>query len=843
MKYLLLTLLATCSVYAQITDNFTDGDLSQNPVWFGNISHFEIDSLNRLHLNAPSQTANSFLCFNSNLIENTTWELILKMDFNPSSSNYLDWYIIANDSLLTTSTEAYYIRIGGTDDAIVLYKRTESNNIKLIESSEGIVNINPVDIRLKVERTIGGYFSVWVDLLDDIGWVLVGNIIDLSELKALYSGINCSYTSTRSNKFYFDDFSIIGEPYIDSIAPKLSNATLIDSISILLEFNTNELLELSNQQFVIQPTLIQTKAAVQSENLVIIHFEEKLPINKEFQLSISSLSDTVGNYMNDTLVDFYQQQHQQFDIVLNELMVDPEPLVQLENVEYIELYNRASYTVNLLDWVLVIGDKEYKLDTLQIPENDYFILHNQNDSLLFEEHNSSNISFSSLNNTEGYVGLFDSTYHLIHEVYYHENWYKNPNKENGGWSLEMIDYNNYCNGKENWAACENLFGGSPGMPNSVLRENPDTTSPFLEDLMILKENEIQLNWSENIYDSTLYFFNSYAFTNGLIPQEIHHFMDKTTIHFFEDLNTNTNYQLNLEDLQDCQGNVNYITTDFVLGIWPEENQIIINELLFNPKTDGYDYVELYNKSEQFIDLSKLLIGNYDSALESIVNTETISESIYTIPPKSYVVLCEDTTWINTNYFRDHNSIYIETNQLPSFSNTDGTVAISDIAYQLLDAVTYTEEQHFPLLEDVDGVALERLNPESTQWFSAASTDNYGTPGRVNSQFIYEPKSNSVVNVEPEIFSPNNDGLKDFTSITLKLEKAAKTSIYIYNKQGIMVKLVCTNELVNASANWIWNGLDSDAYRLPIGIYILVAEMIDGDGKVAFLKEPIVISGY
>ena len=176
------------------------------------------------------------------------------------------------------------------------------------------------------------------------------------------------------------------------------------------------------------------------------------------------------------------------------------------------------------------------------------------------------------------------------------------------------------NGKENWTACENLFGGSPGMPNSVLKENPDTTSPFLEDLMILKENEIQLNWSENIYDSTLYFFNSYAFTNGLIPHDIHHFMDKTTIHFFEDLNTNTNYQLNLGDLQDCQGNVNYITTDFVLGIWPEENQIIINEILFNPKTDGYDYVELYNKSEQFIDLSKLLIGHYDSALESIVNT-------------------------------------------------------------------------------------------------------------------------------------------------------------------------------------------------------------------------------
>jgi hypothetical protein len=181
--------------------------------------------------------------------------------------------------------------------------------------------------------------------------------------------------------------------------------------------------------------------------------------------------------------------------------------------------------------------------------------------------------------------------------------------------------------------------------------------------------------------------------------------------------------------------------------------------------------------------------------------------------------------------------------MPSFPNINGTAAISDIAYQLIDAITYSEELHFPLLEEVDGVALERLNPESTQWFSAASTDNYGTPGRENSQFMYESKSISTLSVEPEIFSPDNDGKKDFTSINLKLEKAAKTSIYIYNKQGHMVNLVCENELVNSNANWIWNGLDSDAYRLPIGIYILVAEMIDGNGKVEVLKEPIIISGY
>ena len=843
MKYLLIILLSSCSAIAQITDDFSDGNFTQNPIWIGDESHFEIDTLNQLHLNAPSQTANSILCFKSSLLENTLWEISLKMDFNPSSSNYLEWYILANDSLLDASNAAYFLRIGGTEDKIILYKKEGEETIELISSSNGIINTNPVEIRLKVERKIGGIFSVWIDLENDTTWALIGNTIDLSELSAIYSGINCKYTSTRSDKFYFDDFKINGQEFIDSLSPQLMNIELINSSSILLEFNTNEILEFNNQQFEILPNLISPNNFTQTENLVQLNFENSLPVNEVFQLKISTISDSVGNYMNDTIIDLYLQKHQQFDLIINELMVDPEPIVQLENVEYIELYNRANYTINILDWVLIIDNKEYKLDTLQIESNDYLILHNEDDSLFFEDHNSYNIPFSSLNNSEGYIGLFDNENMLIHEVYYCKNWHENSNKENGGWSLEMIDYNNYCTGTTNWKSCQNIVGGSPGLPNSVLEENPDDSKPFLVDIVILKEDEIQLNWSENLYDSTLYFFNSYEFSNGLIPQEINHIMDETYIRFFDELNANTNYQISLGALKDCQGNQSFITGDFVLGIWPEGDQIIINEILFNPKPDGYDYIELYNNSEQYVDLSKLLIGNYDSVLTSIVNPETISEFIYTLSPKNYVVLCEDTTWLNANYLREHQANYIEIAQLPSLPNSIGTVAISDIAYQLIDAIHYSEEQHFPLLETVDGVALERLNPTSTQWFSAASTNNYGSPGAVNSQFIYPSKTNARLCVEPEIFSPNNDGKKDITSITLKLDKMAKTSISIYNKQGLLVTILAENELVNSTANWIWNGLDHQAYRLPIGVYILVAETIDERGKVEILKKPIVISGY
>ena len=173
MKYLLIILLSSCSAIAQITDDFSDGNFTQNPIWIGDESHFEIDTLNQLHLNAPSQTANSILCFKSSLLENTLWEISLKMDFNPSSSNYLEWYILANDSLLDASNAAYFLRIGGTEDKIILYKKEGEETIELISSSNGIINTNPVEIRLKVERKIGGIFSVWIDLENDTTWTLL----------------------------------------------------------------------------------------------------------------------------------------------------------------------------------------------------------------------------------------------------------------------------------------------------------------------------------------------------------------------------------------------------------------------------------------------------------------------------------------------------------------------------------------------------------------------------------------------------------------------------------------------------------------------------------------------
>ena len=841
MKYIYLALLSASTAVAQISDNFSDGNFTENPLWAGIQSHFEVDTFYRLHLNAPSENSSSYLSLKSKILENAVWELSLKMDFNPSSSNFVDWYIMANDSLLENSSESYFVRIGNTEDEVSLFRQENGEITKIIDGLDDRIDINPVEIKLKVERNLGGFFSLWVDLNDGNGWLLEGEAQDAQIYNAQYSGVNCTYTSTRSDKFYFDDFMISGECFTDTIPPTLLSAELLTENQIVLVFEASDFGELSTEHFEILPLNVFPYSLIQNQNVLTLNFENSLPINQDFQLRINSICDTSGNLMNDTLINFYIQKHNQFDVVINEIMIDPEPYVQLPNSEYIELYNRADYPINIAAWKLFIDGSEFLLDSIVIPAQSYLLLIDEDDSLAFEGSNFQTLSLTSLNNTEGYIGLFDTDDKLVHEVQYDKQWHRNPNKENGGWSLEMLDANNFCSGKSNWKSCANNLGGSPGYENSVHQENPDTIAPLINEVLVVEDDEIQISWSENLYDSTLYFFNSYVFSNELNPRSINHFMNETNIRFFDDLEEGLVYEIRIDSIVDCQGNLSSIYSEFIQGLWPEEGMIYINEILFNPKTLGFDYVELYNASEQYVDLSKLLIGNYDSLINDIFNTEFISDNSVNFPPHSYIALCVDTAWLKANYYSDEGLFFREVDQLPSFPNDNGSVAISSIAYEIVDVVFYDESSHFPLLEDVDGVALERLHFDSDEWFSAASTENHGTPARLNSQFVYKHQSNAKIEVIPEVFSPNNDGDKDFTYIDLQIDKSAKTSISIYDKRGFVIKEICQSELVNHNAEWIWDGLDQNKRKLPIGIYMIVVKFIDKDGRQKVIKHPVVIS--
>ena len=62
---------------------------------------------------------------------------------------------------------------------------------------------------------------------------------------------------------------------------------------------------------------------------------------------------------------------------------------------------------------------------------------------------------------------------------------------------------------------------------------------------------------------------------------------------------NVLYTLTILGLKDCAGNTIETNSTIKFGL-PQQVEIgdlIINEVLFNPRTNGFDFVEIYNKSE------------------------------------------------------------------------------------------------------------------------------------------------------------------------------------------------------------------------------------------------------
>ena len=72
------------------------------------------------------------------------------------------------------------------------------------------------------------------------------------------------------------------------------------------------------------------------------------------------------------------------------------------------------------------------------------------------------------------------------------------------------------------------------------------------------------------------------------------------------------YQVTVrDDLLDCNGNEIGLSNEAIIAVPEpiEEQDIIINEVLFNPETGGSDFLELYNKTNKTIDLSTLVLRN------------------------------------------------------------------------------------------------------------------------------------------------------------------------------------------------------------------------------------------
>jgi hypothetical protein len=185
---------------------------------------------------------------------------------------------------------------------------------------------------------------------------------------------------------------------------------------------------------------------------------------------------------------------------------------------------------------------------------------------------------------------------------------------------------------------------------------------------------------------------------------------------------------------------------------------------------------------------------------------------------------------------------------PSMTNDEGVVALTTKGGKLIDLVAFTSAMQYPLLTSLDGVSLERINPERpskdiTNWHSAAESVGYATPGYKNSQFGVTITDANEITLSPDIFSPDNDGYNDNLSIAYSFNAAGNNvTITIYDATGRLVRNLVNHELCGASGAYTWDGITNDRLKASIGRYIVFVEIFDMDGIVKKYKKGTVLGG-
>ena len=543
-----------------------------------------------------------------------------------------------------------------------------------------------------------------------------------------------------------------------------------------------------------------------------------------------------------------------YDIVIDEIMADPSPQVGLPSNEWIELKNTTAAPVNLQNWRIGdAGGQSGPMPNFTLQPDSFVIVCTGSAVAAMSAFGTtiSVTSFPSLDNDGDQLFLKAANGTTIHAVGYNSGWYQNELKKEGGWTLEMIDTKSPCAGISNWKASVHVTGGTPGKKNSVDAINNDATAPQLKRAYTTDNITIILVFDEPVDSLSGATVSNYSIDGGLTiisATTIPPLFNWVQLKVATALNINTVYTITALNVRDCKNNTIGSSNKARVGLPSDAatGEWIINEILFNPRSNAYDYIELYNNSNKIFDASKLYIANRNSS-GVISSIKALSPLPYYIFPGDYIVETEDADNLALQYLVKNPENVLLISSPPSFPDDEGTVVALNFQGNVVDEVKYKDDWHFKLIDNAEGVSLERIDPDGTSqdetnWHSAASTAGYGTPTYKNSQYKLVQSINAAIEISPKVFSPDNDGRDDIATVQYEVtEPGYIANVTIFDAAGRPVRNLVRNGTLGLNGYWNWDGLDDKGLKLPVGTYIIFSEIFNLQGKKQKFKNTVVLA--
>ncbi|MEA1886385.1 MAG: lamin tail domain-containing protein [Bacteroidota bacterium] len=871
-KIVLLFIMIPGMVYAQVVNENFESGLTGN--WFQDpANRWSVDSLQNisgsfsLHhsFDNPGSGCDRIGIMINGLqptASETSWQFKIRHSYNPSSSNNWSFFLMSDQPPSgmiaggTTSGYALGVNLRGYDDTLSLWKIVNGKVSEVFSTFLNWQNDIGVDsvASLTVKRTVEGTWQVFIADETDIR-VLIGEGADNELFYIGWAGLMYEYSSSQDRKLWVDDIIIEGHIEVDDKAPEVDTAYFSGSKTLILEFNEALAVDPDPEECLLMPGNYIPGSITKSNEAYLLEFTTDLPDKIYYTVQVNDICDLSANCCDIIIDSILLVVPGWNDIIISEIMFDPDPPVGLPPCEYIELHNISGFDLNIDGFKLQVGDKKHILKGGYFKSDEYLLLTNESDVNSFTAYGRIFYTESkfSMANTDDRLLLMSSSGNVIHGVDYDVDWYKNQLKKYGGWSLEMIDERYPFAGKTNWSESTNRAGGTPGTSNSNNGLNPDLESPVMTNIYPLTGKVIHIVFSETmnekVRDGDNWAFKDNIADNIVLADQLIKSID---IELRDSLITGNIYEISTQgDMSDQAGNILVIKDKrFGLPVETEEGDMLFNEVLFDPLPGGAEFIELFNPSDKIVDLSDHFIVSCNSETSDTGRIIWLSEEPRCMMPGDYFVITTDReALINAYSTCDRDRIY-ELGSLPSMPNKDGGLLLFNRSLELIDQMNYSENMHYSMLTITSGVSLERIDTgkpgtDRDNWRSASGMAGYATPGMENScGNAEEIVSEEVMSFSSGKISPDNDGWEDFLEINISLPAEDNIlEVRVYNDMGYPVRKLAENLTAGYLSKIIWDGCDDHGYPVREGIYIICSKVISPGRIPCVLKEVCAVVYY
>jgi len=830
------------------------------PNWHGDTAGFMVQNEGLVsHLSEPNRTfyvstAMPMVRFGDS--QALWWELRGRLDFNPSSANYVDWYVMGDSLNLPQSMESVFVRIGNTADEVALYRKSGlSAPVKIIDGRDKVLDRSSNPFIIRVIRYPNGVWELWFsEHANEQTLFLEGLYQDTTVRPLPHMGLLVRQSTASFFGKHLFTHLYVGRPYQDSIRPVLEHHFFTRKDELVLQYNKKLRHPGVSQTRVDFSPTIKVRTYVPEDDGYQIKVILRKPVKPftRYHIHIQKACDSLGN-CSDTIIEIqpvFPRSPRPFEVLIHELMAMPEPSLGLPAHQYIELINVSSDAISLGNMRLC--DRH---TCAILPP---FVLFPDSMVLVCPVAAAIDLvpygpvlgvrSFPVLNKTSEDVMLLDSFHHLIHHVSYTSDWYGDALRVNGGFSLEMKDVHHPCGQSNNWGGSRSDVGGTPGKPNSISTSVPDHKPPVARDAYLRDSQILELRFDEWLHpfqEVNISVFNHGQKSDQLLSLKK---VDQHRLLFegLEPLESGVLYEVRVEGVKDCAG---LITAEerlyFGIPSSPLPGQLCVNEILFHPPNGLNDYLELVHTGEHVMDLKDIRIGN-------LSDSGSIRETVHPFPeglllfPGMYVCMSASGWEICSTYPCVDSSRVFKISRLPSFPSTKGGVVVLSSDGKVLDSMMYSQHMHSPMLRDKKGVSLERISVTHTSlhpsnWASASGSSFYGTPGYRNSQSMANSvKGKDFFTLESDCFYPGHDkqGLVHY-----ELPQSGYIlRMMVFDAQGVFVDTPIRGLSLSAKGTFQWDGQCHKQW-CPNGIYVLLFEAFHPNGGVAQSKVGINMIRY